>query len=140
MMRLQPSLKWAFRITCPLSTKYSGELTGNQTEMRAHHVLSETLSSPPSTPSDETTSSLQHTLLSLRQTSRARAESHRALANDLANSVWLAFSQWKDRHKDRIKGSKEELMGKEGVVTAWEKEVKRLAVVSGSDEIFEEIR
>lgn len=99
--------------------------------MRAHHVLAEQLSSPPATPfpDEATPSSLQHTLLSLRQASQARAEAHSALATELANTIWLAFGQWKDRHKDRVKACRDELIGKEGVVTAWEKEAKKLTTV-----------
>lgn len=101
--------------------------------MRAHHALAEQLSfssSPVSDGDSTTTSSLQHTLLSLRSASAARAGAHNALATELANSVWMAFSQWKDRHKERIKGSRDDLLGKEGVITAWEKEVKKLVSVS----------
>jgi hypothetical protein len=39
----------------------------------------------------------------------------------------IGFSQWKDRHAERVAGAKKDVLGKSGVIASWEKEAKNLA-------------
>jgi hypothetical protein len=83
---------------------------------------------PSSSSSSQTSSSLQHTLLSLRGASSARGEAHNALAAELEQKVLAGFNQWKVRHEDRIRAAKDEyLTTKTGVVGVWEKDVQKLS-------------
>jgi hypothetical protein len=76
-------------------------------------------------------------LLSLRGASSARGEAHRALATELEQRVLSGFRQWKDRHEERIRAAKEEILSKTGVVGVWEKDVQRLQAVSQYGKPFE---
>ncbi|WVQ96215.1 hypothetical protein IAU59_003319 [Kwoniella sp. CBS 9459] len=97
-------------------------------QIRAHTTLAQALLSPPISPtSPESSSSLQHTLLSLKGASSARGEAHRALANELEQRVLSGFRAWKERHEVRIKEAKGDVLGKGGVVGLWEKEVQKLS-------------
>ncbi|WVF68680.1 hypothetical protein IAT40_003452 [Kwoniella sp. CBS 6097] len=97
-------------------------------QIRAHTTLSQTLLNPPISPtSPESSSSLQHTLLSLKGASSARGEAHKALANELEQRVLSGFRAWKERHEVRIKEAKGDVLGKGGVVGLWEKEVQKLS-------------
>ncbi|OCF37050.1 GTPase activating protein [Kwoniella heveanensis BCC8398] len=97
-------------------------------QIRAHTTLSQTLLNPPISPtSAESSSSLQHTLLSLKGASSARGEAHKALANELEQRVLSGFRAWKERHEVRIKEARGDVLGKGGVVGLWEKEVQKLS-------------
>lgn len=95
--------------------------------MLAHQQLAASLLTPPdpSTSSSQSTS-LQIALLNLRGVSATRGEAHRALAQDLETQVLLGYQQWKLRHGERVKGARDEMLGKNGAVFVWEKEVGRL--------------
>ncbi|KAL7424901.1 Rho-GTPase-activating protein 8 [Cryptotrichosporon argae] len=98
-------------------------------QAKAHYALSASLLDPPLGSNHQSTSSLQHTLLSLRGASSARGEAHRALAAELEQRVLGSFNPWKNRHEDRIEGAREDVLGKGGkggVVGSWEKEAQKL--------------
>ncbi|WWD20080.1 hypothetical protein CI109_104554 [Kwoniella shandongensis] len=98
-----------------------------ESQVRAHTTLSQTLLNPPlSTTSPESSSSLQHTLLSLRGASSARGEAHRALALELEQRVLTGFRAWAERHEVRVKEARGDLLSKSGVVGVWEKDVQKL--------------
>ena len=102
-----------------------------QSQVKGHHALANILLEPPlSSSSNQTSSSLQHTLLSLRGASSARGEAHKALAQELESRVLAGFSQWKERHEVRVRAAREELLSKSGVIGVWEKDVQRLNSVS----------
>lgn len=102
-----------------------------QSQVKAHQTLANTLLSPPlSTTSAQSTSSLQHTLLSLRGASSARGEAHQALAGELADRVVAGFRTWKERHADRVHAARDEFLSKSGVIGSWEKDVAKLKTVS----------
>jgi len=88
------------------------------------------LNPPLSSISSQSTSSLQHTLLSLRGASSARGDAHRALASELADRVLAGFRTWKERHEERVHAAKDEFLSKSGVVGSWEKDVQKLNTVS----------
>jgi hypothetical protein len=88
------------------------------------------LNPPLSSISSQSTSSLQHTLLSLRGASSARGDAHRALASELADRVLAGFRTWKERHEERINAAKDEFLSRSGVVGSWEKDVQKLNTVS----------
>lgn len=100
-----------------------------QAQAKGHHALSQSLLVPPTSPPDST-SSLQHTLIALKNASSARGEAHRALALELENRILVGFQQWVERHRERVTEGKKEVLGKSGVVGVWEKEVNRLNTVS----------
>nr|XP_019009105.1 GTPase activating protein [Kwoniella pini CBS 10737]OCF47886.1 GTPase activating protein [Kwoniella pini CBS 10737] len=94
----------------------------------SHLILSQSLLNPPlPTVSPESSSSLQHTLLSLRGASSARGEAHRALAQELEQRVLAGFKNWKERHAVRVKEARTDMLGKGGVISFWEKENGKLA-------------
>lgn len=98
-----------------------------QSQVKGHHALANILLEPPlSSSSNQTSSSLQHTLLSLRGASSARGEAHKSLAQELESRVLAGFSQWKERHEVRVRAARDELLSKSGVVGVWEKDVQRL--------------
>ncbi|WVQ79532.1 hypothetical protein IAT38_001631 [Cryptococcus sp. DSM 104549] len=98
-----------------------------ESQVRAHHTLASSLLNPPlSSTSPESSSSLQHTLLSLRGASSARGEAHRALALELEQRVLEGWKAWVERHAVRVKEAKSDMLGKSGVVNAWEKDVQKL--------------
>lgn len=103
-----------------------------QSQARAHHTLALTLlSSAIASKSDaDSSTSLQHTLLSLQDASISRGRAHQALADELEQRVLSGFKHWKQRHEERVKDAKNELLSKTGVIKAWEKEVQRLISVS----------
>jgi hypothetical protein len=114
----------------PLQPTVAPQLT-LQSQVKAHTTLSTTLLNPPlSSISSQSTSSLQHTLLSLRGASSARGDAHRALASELADRVLAGFRTWKERHEERINAAKDEFLSKSGVVGSWEKDVQKLNTVS----------
>ncbi|KAK6908958.1 hypothetical protein I203_102965 [Kwoniella mangroviensis CBS 8507] len=96
-------------------------------QIKSHLILSQSLLNPPlPTVSPESSSSLQHTLLSLRGASSARGEAHRALAQELEQRVLSGFRNWKERHEVRVKEARTDMLGKGGVVGVWEKENGKL--------------
>lgn len=102
-----------------------------QSQVKAHQTLSTSLLNPPlSAISSQSTSSLQHTLLSLRGASSARGDAHRALAAELADRVLAGFRTWKERHEERVHAARDEFLSKSGVVGSWEKDVQKLNSVS----------
>jgi hypothetical protein len=103
----------------------------HQSQVQGHHALAATLLLPPlSASTSSSSSSLQHTLLTLRGASSARGEAHRALALELESRVLVGFKQWKERHGERIKGARDEVVGKGGAVQSWEKDAHKLSSVS----------
>lgn len=100
--------------------------------MEAHEALASSLLASPSSSNIESSTSLQHTLLSLRNASSARGEAHQALAYDLARAILLGFTAWKERHAVRLKGAQEEMLSKEGVIRSYEKDVLKLVTVGTS--------
>ncbi|ORY34969.1 hypothetical protein BCR39DRAFT_515848 [Naematelia encephala] len=101
-----------------------------ESQIKGHHGLASSLLNPPlPTNPESSSSSLQHTLLSLRGASSARGEAHRALALELEQRVLAGFLNWKARHAERIKGVKDEMLSKTGVVAVWEKDVQRLSTL-----------
>nr|XP_019043257.1 hypothetical protein I302_07831 [Kwoniella bestiolae CBS 10118]OCF22187.1 hypothetical protein I302_07831 [Kwoniella bestiolae CBS 10118] len=99
-------------------------------QIKSHLLLSQSLLSPPlPTVSPESSSSLQHTLLSLRGASSARGEAHRALAQELEQRVLSGFRGWKERHEVRVKEARGDMLGKGGVVGGWEKENGKLGLL-----------
>ena len=100
-------------------------------QVAAHFSLAEALLEPPvaTASTSQSSSSLQHTLLSLRGASGARGEAHRALAIQLEQRVLIGFTQWKDRHGERVKGARDEVLGKGGAIQSWEKDVQKLGAV-----------
>jgi hypothetical protein len=42
----------------------------------------------------------------------------------------VGFKQWKERHGERIKGARDEVVGKGGAVQSWEKDAHKLNSVS----------
>nr|XP_018260514.1 GTPase activating protein [Kwoniella dejecticola CBS 10117]OBR82672.1 GTPase activating protein [Kwoniella dejecticola CBS 10117] len=99
-----------------------------ESQIKSHLILSQSLLNPPlPTVSPESSSSLQHTLLSLRGASSARGEAHRALAQELEQRVLAGFKSWKERHEVRVKEARTDMLGKGGVVGFWEKENGKLA-------------
>ncbi|GFZ50185.1 hypothetical protein JCM24511_07940 [Saitozyma sp. JCM 24511] len=98
-----------------------------ESQVQGHHALAATLLLPPlSASTSSSSSSLQHTLLTLRGASSARGEAHRALALELESRVLVGFKQWKERHGERIKGARDEVVGKGGAVQSWEKDAHKL--------------
>ncbi|WRT69442.1 uncharacterized protein IL334_006428 [Kwoniella shivajii] len=98
-----------------------------ESQIRSHNTLAQSLLNPPlPTTSPESSSSLQHTLLSLRGASSARGQAHRALAQELESRVLAGFRAWKERHQVRVKEAKNDMLGKGGVVSFWEKENGKL--------------
>lgn len=104
--------------------------TNTQAQARAHHSLAAALLEPHISANNNSTSSLQHTLQSLRATSTARGEAHRALAMELQEHILVPFNGWKARHDDRVESAREDMLGRGGVVASWEKEVNKLMGVS----------
>lgn len=49
---------------------------------------------------------------------------------ELEQRILTGFSQWKERHEVRVKAARDEMLSKNGVVGAWEKDVQRLNSVS----------
>lgn len=102
-----------------------------QSQAKGHHALANTLLEPPlSSSPNQTSTSLQHTLLTLRGASAARGDAHKTLANELQQRILAGFARWKDGHEERVKAAREEMLSKSGAVGAWEKEVQRLNSVS----------
>ncbi|KAK8849456.1 hypothetical protein IAR55_004789 [Kwoniella newhampshirensis] len=102
-------------------------ITFIESQVRAHTTLSQSLLNPPlASTSPESSSSLQHTLLSLRGASSARGEAHRALALELEQRVLAGFKAWSERHEVRIKEARGDMLNKAGVVGSWEKDVHKL--------------
>ncbi|XAO25445.1 hypothetical protein I312_104268 [Cryptococcus bacillisporus CA1280] len=98
-----------------------------ESQARGHRSLASTLLNPPlPSTSTESSSSLSHTLLSLRGASSARGEAHLTLAQELEERVLLAWKAWMDRHGIRIKEAKAEMLGKSGVIGVWEKDAHKL--------------
>ncbi|CAK9784874.1 hypothetical protein CC85DRAFT_257483 [Cutaneotrichosporon oleaginosum] len=97
-----------------------------EAQARAHHSLAAALLEPHVSPSTNSTSSLQHTLLSLRGASMGRGEAHRALAMELQEHILVPFNGWKARHEDRVETARDDMLGKGGLVASWEKEVNKL--------------
>lgn len=85
---------------------------------------------PPLGANRQSTSSLQHTLLTLRGGSSARGEAHRALARELEENILVPFNVWRSRHDERISSSRDDMLGKSGSVAEWEKSAHRLMGVS----------
>ncbi|WVQ75205.1 hypothetical protein IAR50_004816 [Cryptococcus sp. DSM 104548] len=98
-----------------------------ESQVRAHHTLANgLLHPPPSTSSSDTVTSLSHSLLSLKGASVGRGEAHLALAQELEERVLLAWKGWVERHGVRIKEAKGDMLGKSGIIAAWEKDVNKL--------------
>lgn len=104
--------------------------SSHQSQARAHHNLSAALLEPSAASNRNSTSSLQHTLQSLRVASNGRGEATRALAVELEEHVLVPFNGWRQRHEDRIEAAREALLSRGGIVSDWEKEVNRLMGVS----------
>lgn len=101
-----------------------------QSQAKGHHALANILLEPPlSSTSNQTSTSLQHTLLTLRGASSARGEAHKALANELQSRIWAGFVRWKDGHQERVSAAREDILSKSGVIAAWEKDVQKLNAV-----------
>jgi hypothetical protein len=49
---------------------------------------------------------------------------------ELESRVLVGFKQWKERHGERIKGERNDMLAKGGVVGTWEKDVQKLSSVS----------
>ncbi|WVN86968.1 uncharacterized protein L203_102143 [Cryptococcus depauperatus CBS 7841] len=98
-----------------------------ESQARAHHNLAIALLNPPSpSTSPESSSSLSHTLLSLRGASSARGEAHQKLAQELEERLLLGWKSWAERHEVRIKETRADILGKHGSVVIWEKDVHKL--------------
>lgn len=51
---------------------------------------------------------------------------------ELEEHTIMPFNSWRSRHEDRIDAARDELLGRNGIVAAWEKEAHRLMGVSGT--------
>ncbi|WVR08274.1 hypothetical protein IAU60_005321 [Kwoniella sp. DSM 27419] len=97
-------------------------------QITAHTTLAQSLLNPPlASSSSDRSSSLQHTLLSLRGASSARGEAHKALALELEQRVLGGFRSWKERHEVRVKEARGDMLRKGGSVGLYEKEVQKLS-------------
>ncbi|BEI80589.1 hypothetical protein CcaverHIS002_0111180 [Cutaneotrichosporon cavernicola] len=95
-------------------------------QARAHQSLAALLRESNISPGTNSTSSLQHTLMSLRNASAGRGEANRALAMELQEHILVPFNGWKARHEDRIETARDDMLGKGGLIASWEKEVNKL--------------
>ncbi|ODO07026.1 hypothetical protein I350_04393 [Cryptococcus amylolentus CBS 6273] len=98
-----------------------------ESQVRAHQSLANgLLHPPPSVSSPDSVTSLSHSLLSLKGASVGRGEAHLGLAQELEERVLLAWKGWVERHSVRIKEAKGDMLGKGGIIAAWEKDVQKL--------------
>ncbi|ODO00626.1 GTPase activating protein [Cryptococcus wingfieldii CBS 7118] len=98
-----------------------------ESQVRAHQSLANgLLHPPPSVSSPDSVTSLSHSLLSLKGASVGRGEAHLGLAQELEERVLLAWKGWVERHGVRIKEAKGDMLGKGGIIAAWEKDVQKL--------------